>query len=551
MQDKFIDSLINNYVLQPLILIEIRDENKNESTNYQSTLKPEEKGFEFECIDGRHRLKIIKAFIEGETVNENKEHKIRYIKHEIETNKRSKKYNTIIKKNIYYTNLCDKDKQKFNTSSIPITKITIRINTKEMPRITLLLKSILKDMFLRLQTGVKVSTIDKFRNLEEPVVEALHNNKLLMLKTYKINQHISEPTDTSISEINDIWSLIPEIINIPTPTKTGMNTSSLTFITLFNITCLLIIQKKSLNIGSYMQLNIFKSIQNKYTVFGTTECSEWNKHIKTLYEFFTRLNKFKYKSKSSKYYDKLKKIDKNIIYMLLYQYIKTGDTKGGTFAKYIVYIENIRKVFYNITGTKKSIFDKPQQIVIDGSDFDLFINIISDNLLCGTLNCDVNSLRKQCIDKLSISKSNKLSTKPPPPIPPISPLPLLPSLPNLQSLPNLPSLPHLPSLEQLTPEQPYIYNPCRKLKDCIKNGTLIKHIIKDKGEWIGIYDSKLNIIKYGSIEFSGISPLNKFANAHYRSYNKDNTCNAWETCYCEINTMWVSMGNLPVIELTT
>jgi hypothetical protein len=407
MQDKFIDSLINNYVLQPLILIEIKDENNNESTNYQSTLKLEERGFEFECIDGRHRLKIIKAFMEGEPINENNGHKIRYIKHEIETNIRSKKYNTIIKKNLYYTNLCDTDKQKFNKSSIPITKITIRINTKDMPNNTLLLKSILKDMFLRLQTGVKVSTIDKFRNLEEPIIEALHQNKLFMLKTYKINQHISDPTPTGE---NDIWSLIPEIINIPTPTKTGINTSSLTFITLFNITCLLIIQKNSLTIGSYMQINIFKAIQqNSRNVFGTTTCSEWNKHIKTLHEFLTKLYTYKFKSKSSKYYEKLKNIDKNIIYMLLYQYIKTGDTKGGTFIKYIVYIENIRKVFYNITGPKKSIFDKSPQIVIDGSDFDLFINIISDNLLCGTLNCDVNSLRKQCIDKLS--KSSKISTK--------------------------------------------------------------------------------------------------------------------------------------------
>ena len=561
MQDKFIDSLINNYVLQPLILIEIKDDNTNKSTNYQSTLKLTEQGFEMECIDGRHRLKIIKAFIEGIPVNKDKGHNIRYIKHMLETNTKSKNYNTIIKKPIYYNELDNDDKDKFNKNSMPITKITIRINTKDMPYSTILLKSILKDMFLRLQTGVRVSAIDKFRNLEEPIVEALHYNNLLMMKTFTFNQNASDV------EINDIWTLIPEIITIPVPTKTGVNTSSLAYITLFNITCLLIIHNQSLDIGSYMQVNIFTAIKKRHTHFNSCKFTDWKKHIEILREFFTRLNTIK--TKSSRYYDKLKNIDKNIIYMLLYQYIKTGNNFGDTFDKYIVHLDNIRKVFYNDTIIRKSIFDKSPMIIINKSDFDLFINIIDNNLLCETLNCDVIALRKQCIDKLQDLKNPARKQKELQ-----NPARKQQDLENparkQQDLENparkqqeLENPAHkqqdlenvlLGSMEgtgyplrqiSLIPSQ--MFNPCRNLKDCVRNGTRIKHIIKDKGDWIGIYNTDLNVIIHNSISYKGKSPLNKFVLAHYTYYNINRRTNAWDVCYCEINNLWVLMSNLPVI----
>ena len=91
--------------------------------------------------------------------------------------------------------------------------------------------------------------------------------------------------------------------------------------------------------------------------------------------------------------------------MLLYQYIKTGNNFGDTFDKYIVHLDNIRKVFYNDTIIRKSIFDKSPMIIINNTDFKLFINIIDNNLLCETLNCDVIALRKQCIDKLQDLKN--------------------------------------------------------------------------------------------------------------------------------------------------
>ena len=410
MQDKYIDSLINNYVLQPIILIEIKDDNIDDSTNYYSTLKHHDKGFDCECIDGRHRLKVIKAFMENIPVNNDSDkcHNVRYIKQSLETNIKSKKYNTIVKKKISFKDLEDSDKLKFNKTIIPITRIIIRINTKDNPQSITLLKSILKDMFLRLQTGVCVTAIDKFKNSEEPIVEALHYKNLLMMKTFKRN--------INAGEINKIWVNIPEIIEIPKPTLTGVNTSELAYITLFIITCLLIIQKQTYKLSSYMQINIFTAIHKHHTPFNNKDdnintVAVWVEHLKTLGKFLTRLTTLLEHHSTASPFNKL---DKNIIYMLLYQYIKSEHNKDNIdnidnidskFIKYINYIDNIRKIFYN----GKSIFNKSPAVIIDSTNFKYFIDIIDTNLLCSPLSCDVLALRKDCNDQLLKSKKQDLA----------------------------------------------------------------------------------------------------------------------------------------------
>ena len=516
MQNKFIDSIMHNYVLQPIILIEIKDENTNKLRNYQSTLKTDQQGFEWECIDGRHRLKVIKSYIENIPVITGG-HNIKYIKHILVNNNKSKNYNKLIKEMVHYEKLNEDDKKKFNQTSIPITKITIRINSKSMPQSAKILKTILKDMFLRLQTGVSVTTIDKFRNLEEPIIMSLHKHNLLMMRTFSINTEIFTEGD----DIHNIWQIIPEIIDIPKPTISGINTANLAYITLFIITCLLIIEKKgnTLDIGSYLQLNIFKNIYKRYTPFNKITLEMWNNHIITLRVFLYKL--YSINIKSSINYNKLKKIDKNIIYILLFQYLNTGSTTGGTFDKYIEYISNIRKVFYNDNG--KSIFNtSPQQTVIDNTDFELFINIINTNLLYNQLNCNIVILRKQCTDKLAISKK------------------LVPVIPVASVVPVAPIVIVMPVM----PVDPVYNKPCRILKDCVITGTRIKHTINKVDVWDGIYNNNVNAIIFNNIKYD---TLNKFVRAHYASSNKYRSCNAWAECYCEINNKWVPMLNLPVI----
>jgi hypothetical protein len=63
-QDLFIDSIINNYIIPPIILIKLNTK----------------KGFKYECMDGQHRLTVLKHFIEGKPVNPTIPHYIKYTK---------------------------------------------------------------------------------------------------------------------------------------------------------------------------------------------------------------------------------------------------------------------------------------------------------------------------------------------------------------------------------------------------------------------------------------------------------------------------------------
>jgi hypothetical protein len=47
-QDLFIDSVMNNYIIPPIILIKLTDK----------------KGFRYECMDGQHRLTVLKHYID-------------------------------------------------------------------------------------------------------------------------------------------------------------------------------------------------------------------------------------------------------------------------------------------------------------------------------------------------------------------------------------------------------------------------------------------------------------------------------------------------------
>ena len=63
---------------------------------------------------------------------------------------------------------------------------------------------------------------------------------------------------------------------------------------------------------------------------------------------------------------------------------------------------------------------------------------------------------------------------------------------------------------------------------------------------IAIYDAKTN-----KLCFEGkILSMNEFVKQHYkleRSNDRGSSANAWYECECEINNVWISTFNLPVI----
>ena len=69
-QNLFIDSIIHNYIIPPIILIKLENEE-----------------YEYECIDGQHRLCVIKHFIESTPIDLDRPHFIRYKKIDKDRNK--------------------------------------------------------------------------------------------------------------------------------------------------------------------------------------------------------------------------------------------------------------------------------------------------------------------------------------------------------------------------------------------------------------------------------------------------------------------------------
>ncbi len=87
---------------------------------------------------------------------------------------------------------------------------------------------------------------------------------------------------------------------------------------------------------------------------------------------------------------------------------------------------------------------------------------------------------------------------------------------------------------------------CRDVSKCFYEGQRIRHCIGDDNKtWIGIYSEETNSIIHNDISYSGRSPLNKFATAHYEYERPHRTsCNAWAECECEVKGKWISTFNL-------
>lgn len=310
-QDLFIDSIMNNFIIPPIILIKLNDK----------------KGYRYECMDGQHRLTVLKNFIEGRAINLDEPHYIRFNKAEddkkIAVYYEKKKRLDKLKDKRYMT---EKEKNVFNEKKIIVIKIT-NYDSKLID----LFGTIKNEMFLRLQKGEKASGTDVMRNCENPLIIEMKKLGLISYKTYdeesddeinsdKANENDKDKDTVKIRKLKDIMSF-----------KTKKRSQRLTQLLMFNLKAILIIKSQSLDIGNLTDTKIRDDIlSNKTPRFILKTGQKWSQYIKILDDFIRiiyetvdekeiKVNQyllltllFLFVTSKDKFNEKLKLIDKHV-----------------------------------------------------------------------------------------------------------------------------------------------------------------------------------------------------------------------------------------------
>ena len=332
-QDLFIDSIINNYIIPPIILIKLNDK----------------KEYRYECMDGQHRLTVLKHFIEGKSINPNDPHYIRYNK-----NENNKKMNIFYEKKKRLENIKDSrymtedEKSTFNDKKIIIIKIS-----NYDPRLTELFSYIKNEMFLRLQKGEKVCGTDILRNCSHSVITNLKKLNLINYKTYLQDE----------DENGNYYYKIKDLITVKTKKPAQLLTEYLFFI----LRGLLIIKNKSIDIGNLSEVKMREDIlQTKTDRFNLKENETWDEYMNTFNSFI--------KEVSDEFEENDKQQSQYLLLILLYYYI----TDKTTFTKILTNINNYSK--FNDEYFKKhftvSLDGKPTK-VYTGKRLLLVLNTIN------------------------------------------------------------------------------------------------------------------------------------------------------------------------------
>jgi hypothetical protein len=281
-QDLFIDSVINNYIIPPIILIKLNHK----------------KGFRYECMDGQHRLTVLKHFIEGTPINNKSPHHIKFTKKEdgkiidiyykkpenddkscsdnSQEKKNTNSYDTNTKSLKNYRIMNEDELNAFNDKKLIVIKITNF--DKKMDDV---FNKIKNEMFLRLQKGERVTNTDVLRNHDNTFINVLREQNILKFNTYLSSE--------SYKRLYDIIDIKPKKINM-----------QLNVLIYFVIRCILIIHKKSLNVGS-LNDNVLRDeiLKNKDVRFEMST-DDINSCIDKMKKFVTRIYKMKEQNEFSK-----------------------------------------------------------------------------------------------------------------------------------------------------------------------------------------------------------------------------------------------------------
>jgi len=221
-QNLFIDSIIRGYIIPNIIMRKI--------------------GSKYECVDGQHRLKVIKHYIESTKILDVN---IRWEKKEENTIKRYLYEENELSKLIRMQNkgyLSKHHKDRFDSYQLNVTIINSKIDESQMCQI-----------FTRLQNGERITNIDKFKNsCQHPLIKYIKDNNLFSYKTYSENP----------------WNILFD--KYLSSSKCITKTTSKRHLILAIVRFGLIKQNKSLNCGSYLDLNIEKYLEANSPIVNIT-----------------------------------------------------------------------------------------------------------------------------------------------------------------------------------------------------------------------------------------------------------------------------------------
>jgi hypothetical protein len=332
-QDLFIDSVMNNYIIPPIILIKLNDK----------------KGFRYECMDGQHRLTVLKHYIESRPINPDDPYYIHFSKTE-----EGKKMNIFYEKKKRLESIKDKrymtenEKNIFNDKKIIIIKIS-----NYDPRLSDLFSSVKNEMFLRLQKGERAGGTDIVRNCNHPLIEELKKRGLISFKTYEQeddetdenqnneNENENEggeegeegeedkTEEQTTKEPKNYFTKIKDIMEV----KTKKVSQKLTSFLFFVLKGVLVSKLSSLEIGSITDAKIRDDILNSKTMRFTLKAGQdWNNYINKLNDFLGDISKH-IETKVSQY----------LLILLFYNYI----TNDEIYNKCIENLEDLQNKFNN------------------------------------------------------------------------------------------------------------------------------------------------------------------------------------------------------------
>lgn len=259
----FIDSIRKGYVIPLFILYKLSDEERKK-------LKSTESSYDYECVDGQHRLYVLKHYLESEMVSIGG-----------------------IQKYIYWTDKKTKEKVFFNLTQEIKNKYKKGIRAMTIDEIKafedtqfpfLFIQSKLNDeqkcdIFNRLQNGEKVNDVTKLKNINHPLTAFLRNNEIIKPK------------------IEADWSDIIKLKSNKVVTKQNSNTichSSVTnqnmnYLSYMVIRLFYVIDKNTLDIN-YLNLNIREAL--KANTQKSMISNDMDKILKKIYTIRDYIKKY-------------------------------------------------------------------------------------------------------------------------------------------------------------------------------------------------------------------------------------------------------------------
>lgn len=179
----FIDSIMNGYVIPSFILSTIHNKNNN---NYN-----------YECIDGQHRLTVLKKYMNSELIKIGPYEKYIYFG-KYENNKKIKIFyqlnNSIKQKYKNCREMTDVEKMFFEDTQLQF--VIIESDITDIQKC---------DIFNRLQNGEKVNGITKVKNINHIITNYLRNNNII---SNNIVNEFKDIIKNKISKRNTEISLI-------------------------------------------------------------------------------------------------------------------------------------------------------------------------------------------------------------------------------------------------------------------------------------------------------------------------------------------------------